>query len=157
LKNYLPFMFHPWAWSRWVPEHLLTEYVKWDAEAAVGFGHSPTTGFFVLAKNEETGETTLLHQEREGTPEAPPADPSIEGFKFAVPTGPAPAKPLEIKGLVLSTEAMQQLLQVPASKLNAPLKKKVGIVVRDRRIMYVRIADALYEVLSVETLGKTPA
>jgi len=145
-------MFHPWAWDSWVPQHLLAEYIYYPE--AVGFGHSSNTGFFVMTKDEETLTSTVLFQEREGEPNPVDNDESIQGYKFAISEPEMP----KIEGVVLSTEAMHQILGVPMMALDTEINALV-ISPRESKppVMFVRIAEKLYEVASVETPAINPA
>jgi len=150
-----PYLFHPSTWYRWAPQELIDTYVFGSTDP-VGIGYSPETGFFVMRKDETTLEESIVFVQQEGIPEPRDITDSTDHYRFAQNTK-LKASP-KIEGVVLSTQAMQQMLHVP---LQALQRIRVGgrttVTARGSIISFRRADVDLYQLLSRQETGVTPA
>lgn len=147
LENYA---MHPFQWARMVPTELLDQYAV--PGQVVSFGMAPGVGWFVLHKDESTGEKSVLHLQNPDGDFTPALPDARDGIKYGERI-PNPKKRKRLKvgenQYVYSTAAIVSLLGIPLGILkDAKIGERHSGTWRNREIVFKRLDTTLYEIIS---------
>lgn len=145
-----PYLLDPRTWNRWAPAELLSEYA-YGTNAAIGIGYAPGPGYFVLQKDEKTGEITLLHTDWDVPVQTDVEPPLKKDYQFAVATAPERLA----EGIELSADAMRAYHGVPDDALGRSTSEIITIPVGRPNIALLtfrRTQGNFYKIISLEPI-----